>query len=115
MSSRLRKEMCYRNNLRNRYYNDRSRESWECYRKQRNKVTSLHRESVKQYFAKCRDDGSGKTFWRTVKPYMTDKNSAYDNIMFKGGDHIVTDRENVSKIFNDYFGSVAESIGVPVV
>ncbi len=44
---------------------------------------------------------------------MTDKNSAYDNITLKEGDHILTDPENVSKIFNDYFGSVAESIGVP--
>ena len=60
-------------------------------------VKSLHRESVKQFFTKCRDDGSGKTFWCTVKPYMTDKNSAYDNIMVKEGDHIVTDPENVSK------------------
>ncbi len=73
MNARLRKEMYCRNNLRNKYYKNRSKESWELYRKQRNKVTALHRESIKQYFGKSREDGSGKTFWRTVKPYMTDK------------------------------------------
>ena len=48
MNSRLRKEMHYRNKLKNIYFKYRTGVSWNAYKRQRNKVASIRRESIKK-------------------------------------------------------------------
>ena len=98
MNSLLRKEMYRRNMLKNRYFKNRSDANWKIFKKQRNKVTSLHRTSVKRYFgAKCKDGDKGKSFWRTIKPFMTDSGYSHGNVMLHvlHDDRVVSDQKHI--------------------
>ena len=114
MNKQLRSAMYKRNNLRNKYYKDRNNETWEAYRSQRNKVTFIRRESIKKYFRmKCEGPRSGKDFWDTIKPFLTDKksNGQSNLITLREGNKIISNPVEVCDIFNDFFASLANNIG----
>ena len=110
MNSKLRKAQYRRNMARNKLkYGGKS--TWENYRRIRNEVVALRKESISNYFSKqcVKKD---KSFWRTVSPFMTDKgNRNCGNITLCENDTIVSDPQQVSEIFNGYFSQVAADIG----
>ena len=78
MNSKLRKACLYKAMLRNKYFkHGRTSQSWERYRKSRNNVTKLKAVSMNTYFhERCNSDSfrnNPRQYWRTIKPYMTDK------------------------------------------
>ena len=111
MNKELRSAMYKRNSLRNKYFKYRNNDNWEAYRKQRNNVTSIRRNSMKNYFRnKCTE--SNKEFWKVIKPFMTDKKSYTSNVIsLKEGDKIYSDPSDVCSIFNDFFATLANDIG----
>ena len=114
MNRNLLKAMYHRNFLKNRYMKRKTNENWAKYKKQRNKVTYLHRHSIKTYFdSRCKNESDGKTFWKIIKPFMTDKCKVSENIMLAEDDSVVSDQHEVVNIFNNYFSSIANSIGQP--
>ena len=74
MNSELRKAINVKNMLRRKYYKYPTPDKWEKFRTQRNKVNSLKRKSMKQYFYdRCEGDKAnknGKQFWDTIKPFF---------------------------------------------
>ena len=107
--------MLKRNSLRNKYYKCRTDANWEAFRKQRNLVTSLLRKSFGKYItSKCEEDNNGKTFWKIMRPFMTDKNLQSSNIInLKEGEDIISNPVEVSEIVNDFFVNIAAGIGTP--
>ena len=87
--------------------------TWEIYRKQRNLTTAINKQSKATYFRERCDGGPKKQkFWRTIKPFITDKNAFHCNkIILQEGDKIVTDTQEICEIFNAFFTSVANNIG----
>ena len=80
MNGNLRREIFYRNNLKNRYFRNRTNINWHKYKKQRNKVVGLRRSAIRAYFdKKCKSGSQSKHFWDTVKPFMTDKGYSAGN------------------------------------
>ena len=56
--------------------------------------------------------GNSKTFWDTIKPFMTEKvRSVNVNISLKVGDSIINENSAVAKAFYEYFGQVSSTIG----
>ena len=103
MNGNLRREIFYWNNLKNRYFRNRTNMNWHKYKKQRNKVVGPRRSAIRAYFdKKCKSDSQSKHFWDTVKPLMTDKVYSAGNIMLQEDDCIVTDKSHVSEILNEY-------------
>ena len=58
-------------------------------------------------------DGNGNDFWKTVKPFMTDKGISSSSTVLIENDVIISDPKDVCQVFNTYFSSIAESIGKP--
>ena len=51
-------------------------------------------------------------FWRTIKPFITDKNAFhYNKIILQEGDKIITDTQEICEIFNAFSTSVANDLG----
>jgi exonuclease III len=113
MNNDLRNAILKKCMLRNKYYKERNGTNWELYRNQRNFVTKLRKQSIRQYFVnKTTGISNSKDFWKVVKPFLTDKNSiADDHIILRNDDNLVTDPLDVCNIFNKYFTNVAKSIG----
>ena len=103
--------------LRNKYFKrGRSSQSWELYRKFRNNETKLKAVSMNTYFyERCNSDSfrnNPRQYWRTIKPYMTDKCKTNDiGISLFHENKIVNDPVKVCEVFNEYFMKAASNIG----
>ena len=82
MTKELRKEIMKRSKLKNKYNKKRNYENWSLYKKQRNYCVSLLRKTKKAYFEKLnlKEIGDNKAFWKTVRPYFSDKDNKYSKI-----------------------------------
>ena len=72
--------------------------------------------SIKNYFeSKCNNEvkQNPKSFWKTVKPFISDKNigSNGQSITLKIEENIINEPKQVCDAFNDYFSTVADHIG----
>ena len=112
MNSTLMKEMHKRNHYKKMYLQNRSNDNWELYRRQRNLVTDMRRNAIKEYFMKNCKTNNPKNFWSTVKPFFSEKcKSVTENIILKDKDNIISDNQSVCNMFNQYFANIANDIG----
>ena len=118
MNSKLRKAINVRNAFNRKFKKCNSSLNWERYRKQRNYVTKLRRNSLLQYMKnRCKSgidsDATNGDFWRIVKPVISDNCKTDTNVILLENDTIVNDCSSVANILNDYFVHVADDIGQP--
>ena len=75
MNNILSKEIMKRAKLRNKFLKDRTDESKKRYASQRNCCVSLLKKTKKNYYNSLneKDVSDNKTFWKTVKPFLSDK------------------------------------------
>ena len=76
MNKQLRKLIMNRSRCKNKYFKNKSVENWERYRKLRNECVNLTKKAKKDYFTKLntKSVNDTKTFWKTIKPFFSDKN-----------------------------------------
>ena len=113
MNSKL-KHIMYRKRMsQNNYWKHKgNKKLWEIYRKNRNEFVKVSKHSRQEYFrTRCQNGAKDKTFWQTIKPYITDKVTVDSDIMLKEGNNIVTSNNDVANIFNEYFKSITDDIG----
>ena len=112
MNSQLRKALYARNMARNKFKKF-GKSHWEENRRERNRVVSIRKQSIKNYFSK-KCEKADRNFWATIKPFLTDKKFKGNNtIILNENDKTVTDSCEVAEIFNKYFVSIASEIGPP--
>ena len=114
MSKELRKEILYRNRLRNKYYNLRTNHYLMLYRAQRNKVNAIKRNEISKYFLeRCKLGTRNKDFWKTIKPLFSKSRTKPDSIPLRENGEIISDDQKVCSIFNEFFQSIGSNIGLP--
>ena len=58
----------------NKFQNNKTKRNWENFRKQRNLVVSLKRNSINKYFIdRCMGRCKSENFWPSINPFLTDK------------------------------------------
>jgi len=114
MNSELRKAIFKRNQLRNRFWKCRTSGNWEDYRKMRNHVNALRRKSEMTYFRERSSKyDSAKNFWQTFVPFLSNKGGRRnDTITLKEGDKIITKPEEICDIFNNFYETIVDDIGI---
>ena len=72
-----------RSKLRNKFNGERNTENWSEYKRQPNICSNLLKESKKRYFnsLNVNDVTENKKFWKTIKPFCTEKNKTTTNII----------------------------------
>ena len=89
--------------------------NWEMYRLHRNLTTSIRRSSIKQYFDKRCAGKNNADFWKTIKPFLTNKGANNSNpICIKSDDVIITDPKIVANKINQFYVNIASNIGKPI-
>ena len=75
INKKINKEIMKRSRPRNKFLNTKSDIDRKVYNKQRNLCVSLIRSKKKNFFSNIHtsDITDNKTFWKTVKPFFTDK------------------------------------------
>ena len=73
-----------------------SRENFLAYKKIKNKCNNLLKKSKKKYFQENANEGlSNKSFWNTVKPFISNKGTlSNDNIIIESADDITLKVKN---------------------
>ena len=97
MSKELRKAIMKRSQLKNRYNKNRNYENSYLYKKQRNFCVSLLRKTKRNYFknVKIQDITDNKKFWKTIRPYFSDKGYNQTKITIVEKDSIITDEKKL--------------------
>ena len=54
-----------------------------------------------------------KIFWKTIKPYFTDKGINHDNITLVENKETVSDNKEISETLNNFFSEVATNLKFP--
>ena len=113
----LSKAIMNRSRMKSEYLNWPSRENFLEYKKAKTICNGLNKSTKKAYFAdisrKC--FVSNKTFWNTVKPFLTNKGFlTNENIAIKCKGEIITDTTKIADIFNTHYINIIEkSSGTP--
>ena len=112
MNKELRKAIYHRSKLKNYYNKTRTEESKLNYKKQRNKCVKLRKKAIKLYFKKITNPGfvENKTFWKTVKPFISNKSGLCNNtIMLEKNNRIITDEKELVNMLNDHYINIVEN------
>ncbi|KAL9964953.1 hypothetical protein ACROYT_G028670 [Oculina patagonica] len=92
---------------------NRSLENWELKRKWRNLATKERRRAIKAYWAQKSEELRKKPrdFYKTFKPFLSDKTKEETKIAIRINDRIVTNQKVVADELGDYFSTAANAIG----
>ena len=97
MTKELRKAIMKRSQLKNTYNKNHNYENWYLYQKQRNFCVNLLRKTKRNYFknVKIQDITDNKKFWKTIRPYFSDKGYNQTKITIVEKDSIITDEKKL--------------------
>ena len=116
-----------RSRLRNKFLNTKSDIDTKAYNKQRNLCLSLIRSEKKNFFSNINtsDITDNKTFWKTVKPFFTDKIKIKSKIALldknivsqEGQEKIVSEKkitedQAVAEVFNKFFINIIPDLEI---
>ena len=101
-----------RSKLRNKFNEERNVENWSEYQRQRNLCSNLLKESKKRHFnsLNVNDVTENKKFWKTIKPFFTEKNKTTTNIILSKNNQRVREDKTICQIFNTYFTNVTKGL-----
>ena len=105
MTKKLHKEIMKWSKLRNKYLKSKPLTDREKYNIQRNLCKKLVRTTKKEYFnnLNTKKVTDNKTFWRTVAPTFSNKNSKSDKIILNEEGKTFSDEKELCRNFSTYF------------
>ena len=63
---------------------------------------------MQSYFTeRCNGGVKNKSFYKTIKPFISNKSNASNRIILYDNDSIITDPASITEIFNTYYASIA--------
>ena len=104
MNRTLRKAFMLRTTLKNRYNKNRSADNWDAFRRQRNFCVKLSRKVNRDFYNQLdiSEVTDNKKFWKTVKPFISDKSSSKSRITLIEDGKIMSNESEVAETFNDF-------------
>ena len=103
-----------RSQLESKYFKNRSTENFRTYKKQKNVCSKLYKKERKKYFANLNNNKilDNKTFWKTVKPFFTNKGQQSRTITLVKDNCVISGDKNVAQTLNDYFNCAVDSLNI---
>lgn len=104
ITPQIQREIQLRNRLFKRHKKNPSSSSWETYKAQRNKVTSLKRNGIKEFCSTaCATTEHPGEFWKKMKPFLPATSSnQYEKIILVENNKVISDPRLVAEVFNEY-------------
>ena len=114
MTRALRKATMLRSRLCNKYNEERTAENWNNFRKQRNSCVKLFRKEKRNYYNSLDISlvTDNKKFWKTVKPFFSDRSQSQNKIVLTDGERIISNDVEVAESMNEFFVTVTDSLGI---
>ena len=82
------------------------------YEKQRNFFIHQLRKSKSEYFEKlnAKDLSDNKRFWKTIKPYFSNKDMSSNKLVLEENNRINTKKKEIAAAMNTFFVNVTEGL-----
>ena len=114
MSKTLRKAIMRRSNLENKYLKSRNPENKEAYKKQKNYCSRLYKKERKMYYSNLdlKNYKDNKKFWKTMKPFLTDKGVNSQKISLIENEKILSTDVDVAETLNSHFSEATKSLSI---
>ena len=108
MTKALRKAIMTRCRLKKIYNKKRSCDNWDKYKKQRNFCVKLLRKTKQDHFNNIdiKSVSDTKKFWKTIKPYFSNKGLNSNKIFFSEKGRLMKDLVAIATTMNDYFVNI---------
>ena len=110
----LRKARMRRTSLEKLYIKKKTPEAFSKYKKQKNYCSRLYKKERKKYFSNMNlsDVSDNKKFWKTVKPFMSDKGTIGSKINLVHNGNLISEDVEVAQELNDYFEKATNSLEI---
>ena len=114
MTKTLRKAIMHRSRLKNRYIRKRNDKSLQNYKKQRNFSVDVLRKTKTEYFKNLnvKDLSDNYKFWKTIKPYFSNKGLNSNKLLLKEKCYLVSDKKELATIMNNFFNNITKDLEV---
>ena len=114
MNKTLSKAVMTRSRLRNKFLKCPSHVNEHNYKKQRNYCTNLFRKEKRNFYDNIDISliTDNKKFWRTVKPFFSEKHFGKRKIILVEGENIISNDKEVAKTMNDFFSNIVENLEI---
>ena len=110
----LRKAIMKRSKLKRRALLTKSAEDMAAYKKQRNLVVNKNRQAKKAYFMSVTQRNSNQNFWKTVKPFFSEKGKTQEErILLVDNGKVISDDSEIATMFNGFFNKITETLDLP--
>ena len=115
MTKNLSKEIMTRSRLRNKYLKHKTEENRLLYTQQRNKCVSLLRKTKMNYYGNLneKDITDNKKFWKTVKPFLSDKSINSDKIHLNENGELINSKTKTAEILSEFFSNIVKNLKIP--
>ena len=112
LNKEILKAIMNKTRLRNKFLRSRSTKDRSAYNQQINFCLSLVRKTKKDYYNNLdhKKVTDSRSFWRTVKPLFSEKNSSFSKITLIENGLLLNDDEKISFALNDLFSNVVSNL-----
>ena len=101
-----------RSELTTKYRANPTNENKKAYKKQKNFCNRLYKKERKKYYDNIdlKDIIDNRKFWKTVKPFLSNKTKNSQKICLKEKDETITDPSKVANLLNEHFIDAVSSL-----
>ena len=105
MTKALRKAIMKRSELESKYFKNRSEENKVKYKKQRNFCSKFYKKERRKYYnnINLNEVTDNKIFWKTVKPFLSDKGVKTSHITLVDKKNIISEEYEVAEVLKKTF------------
>ena len=103
-----------RSRLRNKFIKNPNNVNKSNYNIQRNYCVNLLRREKRKYYGNLdiKNFTDNNFFWKTAKPFFSDKSKATKQITLIEGESIISKDDVIAKTFNDFFSNAVKVLGI---
>ena len=114
MTKSLRKAIMKRSQLESKYLRNSTVENMKIYKKQKNFCSRLYKKERKKFYSELdiKNITDNKLFWKTMKPFLSDKCSQASKISLVQKGNVISDDQELVRTFNSFFETAVESLGI---
>ena len=114
MTKSLRKAIMKRSQLESKYLRNSTVENMKIYKKQKNFCSRLYKKERNKFYSELdiKNITDNKLFWKTMKPFLSDKCSQASKISLVQKGNVISDDQELGRTFNSFFETAVDSLGI---
>ena len=115
MTKTLRKAIMKRSELKSKYCKNKLVQDFQLYKKQRNYYSKLYKKERKLFYNKMNlsNINDNRRFWKTVKPFLSDKGMHTSKInLVNNDDEVISDDAVLAETFSKFYEGAVKSLGI---